>query len=203
MDSIVAAAERVGAWLLADEVYAGAERLTDDVTPSFWGLYDRVLAMGSLSKAYGLPGLRIGWVVGPASVVDEIWARHEYVTISTTMLANKLAAFALSPELRPGILRRTRDYIRPGFVVLQNWIEEHGGALTMIPPQAAAIALVCYNLEINSTKLVERLIREKSVFVVPGDHFGLDYHLRISYGLPPDYLRDGLDRIHQLITSPI
>lgn len=67
MDAVVAAAERVGAWLLADEVYSGAERLSDTQTPSFWGRYDKVLAMNSLSKAYGLPGLRIGWVVGPAN----------------------------------------------------------------------------------------------------------------------------------------
>jgi aspartate/methionine/tyrosine aminotransferase len=201
VDSIVAAAERVGAWLLADEVYAGAERLTDEVTPSFWGRYDRVLATGGLAKAYGLPGLRIGWVVGPASLVDEIWARHDYVTISTTMLANKLAAIALSPQVRPRILQRARHYIRRGFPILENWVKEHADVFTMIPPQAAAIAFVRYNLKVNSTELVERLIHQKSVFVVPGDHFGLDHHLRISFGLPPDYLREGLDRIGQLVVS--
>ena len=67
--------------------------------------------------------------------------------------------------------------------------------------QAAAIAFVRYHLDINSTELVERLIREKSVLVVPGDHAGLDHYVRISYGLPPDYLRGGLDRIHQLIVE--
>ena len=65
MDAVVAAAERTGAWLLSDEVYAGAERVTDEITPSFWGRYERVLAMGSLSKAYGLPGLRIGPPLSP------------------------------------------------------------------------------------------------------------------------------------------
>ena len=60
METIVTAAARVGAWILADEVYSGAERLTEDRTPSFYGRYDRVIATGSLSKAYGLPGLRIG-----------------------------------------------------------------------------------------------------------------------------------------------
>jgi aspartate/methionine/tyrosine aminotransferase len=44
-------------------------------------------------------------------------------------------------------------------------------------------------------------MREKSVLIVPGDHFGLDHHLRISFGLPPNYLRAGLDRIHQLIVE--
>jgi aspartate/methionine/tyrosine aminotransferase len=201
MDAIVAAAERVGAWLLADEVYSGAERLTDAQTPSFWGRYDKVLAMNSLSKAYGLPGLRIGWVVGPTDIVDEIWARHEYTTISTTMLSNKLAAIALSPQVRPRLIRRARDYIRRGFPILDAWLESHEGTFTLVPPQAAAITFAHYHLNVNSTKLVERLMREKSVLIVPGDHFGLDHYLRISFGLPPDYLRVGLDRIHELIVE--
>jgi len=201
MDAIVAAAERAGAWLLADEVYSGAERLTDTQTPSFWGRYDRVLAMNSLSKAYGLPGLRIGWVVGPADIVDDIWARHEYTTISTTMLANRLAAIALSPQVRPRLIQRTRDYIRRGFSILDEWLESHEGTFTLVRPQAAAIAFARYHLDVNSTEFVERLMREKSVFIVPGDHFGLDHHLRISFGLPPHYLRAGLDRIHELIVE--
>ena len=201
MDAIVAAAERVGAWLLADEVYRGAERLTDTETPSFWGRYDKVLAMNSLSKAYGLPGLRIGWVVGSADTVDEIWARHEYTTIGTTMLANRLAAIALSPQVRPRLIQRTRDYIRRGFPILDGWLESHEGTFSMVPPQAAAIAFARYHLDVNSTELVERLMREKSVLIAPGDHFGLDHYLRISFGLSPDYLRAGLDRIHQLIAE--
>lgn len=201
MDGIVAAADRVGAWLLADEVYSGAERLTDIQTPSFWGRYDRVLAIGSLSKAYALPGLRIGWVVAPTDTVDEIWARHEYATIDTTMLANKLAAIALSTEVRPRIIQRVRDYVRRGFPVLDAWLESHEEIFSLVPPQAAAIAFVRYHLDVNSTQLVERLIHEKSVFIVPGDHFGLDHFLRISFGLPHDYLKPALDRIHELIVE--
>jgi aspartate/methionine/tyrosine aminotransferase len=201
MDTIVAAADRVGAWILADEVYSGAERLTETQTPSFWGRYDKVLAHNSLSKAYGIPGLRIGWVVGPADTVDEIWARHEYTTIGATMLSNKLAAFALAPEVRPRLLKRTRDYIRRGYPILDAWMEDHEGTFTVAPPQAAAIAFVRYHLDVNSTELVNRLMQEKSVLIVPGDHFGLDHYLRISFGLPPDYLRAGLDRIHELIVE--
>ncbi len=201
MEAIVTVAERARAWLLADEVYSGTERLTVAQTPSFWGRYDRVLAMNSLSKAYGLPGLRIGWVVGPADIVDEIWARHEYTTIAATALANKLAAIALSPPMRSRLIQRTRECIRRGFPILGGWLESHEGIFALVPPQAAAIAFARYHLEINSTEFVERLIREKSVFVVPGDHFGLDHHLRISFGLPADFLRAGLDRIHELIVE--
>jgi aspartate/methionine/tyrosine aminotransferase len=199
MEAIVSAADRVGAWLLADEVYSGAERLTDTQTPSFWGRYDKVLAMNSLSKAYGLPGLRIGWVVGPVDAVDDIWARHEYVTISAPMLSNVLAAIALSPGVRPRLLQRTREYIRRGYPILDAWLESHEGLFTVVPPEAAAIAYVRYHLDINSTELVQRLMEEKSVYIVPGDHFGMDRYLRISFGLPQDYLKAGLERIHGLL----
>ena len=201
MDAVVNAADKIGAWILADEVYAGAEREREEETPSFWGRYDRVLAQGSLSKAYGIPGLRIGWTVGPADTVDALWARHEYLTISAGMLDNHLAAYALSPEVRPRLIGRGREYIRRGYPLLQAWMAEHGDLFRVVPPQAAAIAFVKYGLDINSTELVERLMKEKSVLIVPGDHFGLDHHLRISYGLEPDFLRTGLDRIHELIAE--
>jgi len=200
MDTIVAAAEHCGAWLLADEVYAGAERVREEQTPSFWGRYDKVLAMGSLSKAYGLPGLRIGWAVGPEKMIDDLWARHEYITISAGMLDNHLAAAALASDIRPKLIGRARDYIRRGYPVLQEWMESQDGLFSAVAPQAAAIAFVRYHHDINSVELVERLMREKSVLVIPGDHFGLDHHLRISYGLDHEFLREGLRRIGELFS---
>jgi aspartate/methionine/tyrosine aminotransferase len=201
MDAIVDCAERTGAWILADEVYRGASRESDEENPSFYGRYDRVLAVGSMSKAYGLPGLRLGWIVGPSAAIDEIWARHEYTTISATMLSNKLAAIALSPEVRPRLLRRTRDYIRQGYPILKGWMDSHPDMFSLTPPDAAAIAFVRYHLGVNSTELTERLRQEKSVLIVPGDHFGMDHFLRISFGLPHDCLRPALDRIHELVVD--
>jgi len=201
MDGIVACAERVGAWILADEVYRGANRVTEADNPSFYGRYDKVLAIGSLSKAYGLPGLRIGWIVGPSDTLDEVWARHEYVTISATMLSNKLAALALSAEVRPRLIQRTRDYIRRGFPILEAWMAAHPGTFSYHPPDAAAIAFVRYHLDVNSTLLTERLRTEKSVLIVPGDHFGMDRFLRISFGLPHETLVPALDRMHDLIVE--
>lgn len=199
MNAIVDIAKNSGAWILADEVYSGAERITNTETPSFYGRYDKVIAIGSMSKAYGLPGLRIGWAVAPVDMIHKIWTRHEYTTISATMLSNKLAAIALSPKVRPRIIKRTRDYIRKGYPILQQWMDNHEKTFSVIPPQAAAIAFVRYHLDINSTAFAERLRKEKSVFLVPGDHFGMDKFLRISFGLPHDYLTSGLNRIHELI----
>ena len=199
LDAIVTEAARVGAWVLADEVYSGAERTTDTQTPSLWGRYDKLLANNSLSKAYGIPGLRIGWIVGPPDTVDAIGARHEYTAISAAMLSHKLAAIALSPEVRPMLLQRTRDYIRAGYPILEEWMAEQGGMLSVVPPGAAAIAFVRYSLDLNSSALVDQLIKERSVLVAPGDHFNVDGYMRISYGLPPDYLRAGLQRIQELL----
>jgi aspartate/methionine/tyrosine aminotransferase len=154
-----------------------------------------------MSKAYGLPGLRLGWAVGPEDTIDRIWARHEYVTLSATMLSNKLAALALSPEVRPRLIQRTRDFIRNGYPMLQAWLDSHPSTFALTPPQAAAIALVRYHLDINSTEFTERLRQEKSVLIVPGDHFGLDRFLRISFGLPHEYLEPALDRVHDLIVE--
>jgi aspartate/methionine/tyrosine aminotransferase len=201
MDAIVKIADRAGAWILADEVYAGAEQLTDVQTPSFYGRYEKVIAVGSMSKAYGLPGLRTGWAVGPVEMIDRIWARHEYTTLSTAMLSNTLAALALSEKVRPQIIRRTRDYIRKGYPILKEWMEGHGDLFSAVQPQAAAIAFVRYKMDINSTDFVMRLLKEKSVLIIPGDHFGMDGYLRISYGLPKDYLVGGLTRISELIAE--
>ena len=199
MEGVVAAAARVGVWILADEVYRGAERVTDAESPTFYGRYDKVVATGSMSKAYGLPGLRIGWAVAPADTVDALWARHEYTTISATMLSNLLAALALSPEVRPRLIQRARRFVRNGFPVLEQWLDSHGGTFRCTPPQAAAIAFVRYHLDVNSTALVERLRTDKSVLIVPGDHFGLDNFVRISFGLPHDYLSTALERIGALV----
>ena len=201
MDAVVAAAERCGAWLLADEVYRGAERIGDAETPSFWGRSDKVIAVGSLSKAYGMPGLRIGWAVAPEPLVEEIWRRHEYTTISASMLANHLGAIALRPDVRPRLLARTRALIRAGFPVLEEWAASHEGMVTIKPPDAAAIAFLRYHLDVGSVDLAERIRRERSVLVVPGTYFGVEGHLRISFGLPHEHLSDGLSRIASVMAA--
>ncbi len=201
MDSIVSVADSVGAWILSDEVYRGAERTTDVETPSFFGRYDKVVAVGSMSKAYGMPGLRLGWAVVPEDLRDELWARHEYLTISATAISNTLGAFALSSEVRPRLVKRTRRFIREGFPNLERWMAQQGSVFDSVDHQASAVALLPYTVDVNSSELADRLRLEKSVLVVPGDHFGLDGFLRVSFGLPPEILLPALDRIGELLTE--
>src|SRR5262249_43028546 len=89
LDDIAAIAARPGTWILSDEIYRGAERDGRE-TPSMWGRHDRVLITSGLSKAYGLPGLRIGWIVGPPSRIASLWSYHDYTTISPGALSDAL-----------------------------------------------------------------------------------------------------------------
>ena len=200
LDAIAAVARRHGAWVLSDEVYRGAE-LGGDESPSLWGRYDRVIVTSGLSKAYGLPGLRIGWIVGPPEFVASTWAYHDYTTIAPGALSDALARVALDPARRPAVLARTRRIVRDNLPVIEDWLRAHDPMFSWIPPQAGAIVYARYNYAINSTELVTRLREEKSVLVVPGDHFGMDGYLRLGYGERPDYLKQGLDRLHALLST--
>jgi aspartate/methionine/tyrosine aminotransferase len=194
MREIAAVAAKAGAWILADEVYRGAER-TDAETPTFWGLHDRLLVTCGLSKAYGLPGLRIGWVVGPADTVAQLWGRKDYLTISPGALSDVLARRALDPAARPRILERTRGILRRNYPLLESWVNARPRAIRMVPPRAGAIAYLRYAWRVNSTELVERLRDEHGVLIVPGDHFGMDGFLRMGFGNEPEDLEAGLRRM--------
>jgi len=196
MDAVVSLTDRHGAWILADEVYAGAEAHGEQ-TPSFWGRHERVLATNSLSKAYGLPGLRLGWVVGPSDVVAQLWGRTDYTTISPASLSDTLATMALEPETRVRILQRTRGIVQANLDLLRDWMGEQGSRFRYRPPDAGAICYVRYDADVNSTDFAEKVRTEQNVLVVPGDHFGMDRYLRIGFGNPRDELLDGLERIRR------
>jgi aspartate/methionine/tyrosine aminotransferase len=199
LDRVAAVASRVGAWVISDEIYRGAE-LDAAESPSMWGRGERVIVTCGLSKAYGLPGLRIGWVAGPPKVVEQLWAVHDYTTIAPGALNDCLARLALSPVGRERLLARTRGIIRANFPVLRSWLEKRK-RFSYVRPEAGAIAFVNYGHSINSTELVERLRVEQSVLVVPGDHFGMDGYLRIGFGSHPDHLVGALDRIGDLVDT--
>jgi aspartate/methionine/tyrosine aminotransferase len=197
--AIIAAAERSGAWILADEVYTGAE-LEGPETPSFFGAAERVIATGSLSKAYGLPGLRIGWAVTRPATADALWARSDYTTIATGELTDRLARVALDPDIRSRLLQRTRGIITSGLHTLTGWLQRTGG-FHWRAPDAGAICFVRYDADIPSAVLAERLRQEQSVLIVPGSHFGMGPYIRFGIGGPHEALAAALDRTAETLSK--
>jgi aspartate/methionine/tyrosine aminotransferase len=199
LDHIARVADKHGAWILSDEVYRGAE-IDGQETASMWGRSERAIITSGLSKAYGLPGLRIGWIASQPSLIASLWSYHDYVTIAPGALSDRLARVALAPERRGRLLERTRTILRRNLPLIEAWLRDAGG-FHWITPEAGAIIYVGYDHPINSTTLVTRLREEKSVLIVPGDHFGMDRYLRLGFGEPPEYNRAGLERLKELLAS--
>jgi aspartate/methionine/tyrosine aminotransferase len=179
-----------GAWLLADEVYQGAE-LGGVETPSFWGSYDRAIVVNGLSKAYGLPGLRIGWIVSSPEMKASFFERHDYTVIGPSSVSDLLARKALA--VRDRILARTRGILQTNWTVLERWLGGFDGLFRWCAPACGAICLTRYNHPTVGLELAERVRTEVSVLLEPGEHFGLPGHLRMGYGNETSELEKALE----------
>jgi aspartate/methionine/tyrosine aminotransferase len=189
---IIARTRDAGAWLLADEVYQGAERDGRE-TRSFWGEYEKVIVVNGLSKAYGLPGLRIGWIVAPRELADSLLERHDYTVIGPGPAMDYLALCAL--RARPGILERTRGILHENFPVLERWLKSFGDFFEWLEPEAGAICTVRYRHRLGALDLVERMRARRDVLMVPGEHFGMPGHLRLGFGSERPYLEAALKAV--------
>ncbi|MEX0707596.1 MAG: aminotransferase class I/II-fold pyridoxal phosphate-dependent enzyme [Woeseia sp.] len=195
MDAIVTAADRVGAWLVADEIYRGAE-VDGPLTPTFAGRYDKVVITAGLSKAFGLPGLRTGWIVAPPKLIKHLVQYHDYLTLTPGYLSDYLADIVMEPARRDSILERTRSIVRSNLPHLEQWLASHDEILDFARPQAGAICMIRYRLPIASGALYNRFRRDRSVLVTPATHFGITgKYFRVGFGYELDHLMAGLKEL--------
>ena len=191
MEAVIEVAERAGAWIVADEIYRGAEVDTDATTPTFWGRYEKVVITSGLSKAFAMPGLRVGWTVAPSKVIERIWRHHDYSTLTPGLLSDRLTAVAMQPHVRENILARTRGIIRANLPLLESWLATQP-ALRARRPVAGAIAFAKVDLPVDTRYLVERIRTERSVLLVPGEMFGIDNGIRFGFGFDVEHTLKGL-----------
>jgi aspartate/methionine/tyrosine aminotransferase len=158
-------------------------------------MYERVICVNSLSKAYGLAALRIGWAVAAPEMIEELWRRHEYAVIAASGPSMKLAEIALQPAKREMLLDRQRRLSREGHAVLEQWVREQEGRFSVSEAVATSIAFVGYNFDMPSAELADRIRRKASVLVAPGGYLGTENHLRITVGYEPEKVRTALARI--------
>lgn len=194
MRRIVDRCQQTGTWLLSDEVYLGAE-ISAPRTKSFWGMGDRVIVTSGLSKAYGIPGVRIGWIVGPKDFVAACWSQHDYITIGPNKMSDRIARVAVEGKNRERCYARTGAILRHNLPIARQWAGGFGGRLKWTEPSAGAIALMKYESETPSLAIAERVRVKQNTLIVPGTHVGIEGHLRIWLGGREEYLREGLRRI--------
>jgi aspartate/methionine/tyrosine aminotransferase len=200
MQIVIDEARRVGAWILSDEIYRGAE-IDGPLTPTFFGRYEKVVITGGLSKAFALPGLRIGWIVAPPDQISQFHEYHDYLTLTPSYLSDYLADIVMQPQRRDEILKRTRTIIGNNLPVLEKWLAKHADIFDYARPIAGAIATIKYRLPIASTTLLNRLRLEQSVLITPGAHFGIGRYLRIGFGYDIGHIQQGLQRIDPVLQA--
>lgn len=200
MDAVVDIASKADAWLVVDEIYRGAE-VQGGTSPTFWGRYEKVVITSGLSKAFGMPGLRVGWVVTSPKLIEDLWVRHDYLTLTPGLLSDRLGAIAMEPQRREAILARTRRIIRENLPPIEKWFSERKDIFTYLPPQAGAIFYSKCKLPISSAELINRLIEEKSVLLSPAEHFGLEGGIRVGFGYDVDKSLEGLKRTEALMRN--
>lgn len=197
-EAILELVEASGCWLVADEVYRGSER--DGVeTESFWGAHPRAVCVSSLSKAYGLCGLRVGWVVAPQPLADALWRRHEYAVISTALPSVFLAERALEPAKRHELLARQRGLVREGAALYADWLDANAELVSAHETAATALSFPRYTAQLPSTEVAEAIRERASVLVVPGSMMGSEGHVRLTVGFEPDYLGRALARVADVL----
>jgi aspartate/methionine/tyrosine aminotransferase len=195
-EAVVGAAAKVGAWIISDEVYRGAE-FDGDMTETMWGGYERMLCTAGLSKAFSLPGLRTGWVIAAPKMTEKLWSYHDYTSIGPSMLTDRLASVALEPQRRAWILNRTRGFVRSNYPPLRTWLDAHADTFSHVAPKAGAIAWAGLRGGRDSAHMAEELRVKKSVLLVAGEQLGMAGFVRFGFGGDPAQLQQALGRIDE------
>lgn len=196
----VAIAARVGAWLIVDEVYAGLEWRVPR-TPPVAALYERGITTGSVSKALGLQGLRIGWLVcRDAELVRDAMILRENASEIMNVLGERIAEIALRPGRYETAIERARADGRANLELLQRWLDARP-ELVWRPPDAGLIGLARLELDLDADELARRLLAPPyRTFAISGSAYHRPQHLRLGVGGGPETrLELGLERLGALL----
>src|SRR5215510_2772779 len=192
-ERVYAIAESVGATVIGDEAYRWlAVPNGEPFARPMFDLGPRGVSVGTLSKPFGLPGLRIGWIMAPPDLVQKCWSMRDYITLSPGKLNDALAVLAMTH--RDQIIARNRRIIEANLATAGAWMAARSSWMSWTPPRGGLLALLKYNLPIDSLTLADRLATEHSVMLAPGSAFGYEHHLRLGIGQRPDIFAEGLER---------
>jgi len=196
LEEIVDIAESCDAWIHCDEVYRMLVHEPGGQIPSISDIYEKGVSVGSMSKAFSLAGLRLGWIAANEDFIAECMIRRDYTNISCGMIDDYLAALAL--ENKEMLLERNLGIVRQNIEILDRWVNEEP-RISYIRPEAGTTAFVGYDYNISSEDLCRRLIEKNGTFLVPGSCFGMDKWFRIGYAFDPHVLEKGLKGISELL----
>ncbi len=198
MGEIISIARASGAYLFCDEVYAGVSHC-GAACPSVADLYEKGIASGSMSKAFSLAGLRLGWLAThDKAALTQFRKVRDYDLVSCGLFDEEIAALALS--VKEKILERNREILAANFPILDDWVAGEA-RVSYVQPTAGTMALVHYEGTMPSRLFAHRMYYETGAFTVPGDCFDEPFSLRIGYGHDAETLRKGLSAVSEFLDT--
>lgn len=198
LEEIAAIARDADAYVLCDEVYRGTAQEGDGMSTSIVEVYEKGISTASMSKTYSLAGLRLGWIVAPEELGEELMIHRDYDTISVGMINDHLSAMAL--ENRAAILARSHAITRGNLAILENWISNEE-RVSWIKPKAGTTAMLKLDIPMSARKFCTDLIAEKGVLLMPGDAFDMEGYARIGFANNSKELEIGLAKISEFLAD--
>ncbi len=182
LSRVVELADRVGAYVLTDEVYRGMEWV-DRTTPRVASIYERGISTGSVSKVMGLQGLRTGWMISRDNqlLFDAMVLREDTSEIMN-VLGEAIADIALREERFEQSVKKAREQGEKNLALISQFIKEQP-QLDWVRPQAGLIGFCRLMTQVDSEQLSQRLLKPPyRTFVMPGSAYGYDQHIRVGAG---------------------
>ncbi|MFW6317923.1 MAG: aminotransferase class I/II-fold pyridoxal phosphate-dependent enzyme [Halorubrum sp.] len=183
------------AYLLCDEVY---RLLAAEPQPPVASFGRHGVSTTSLTKAYGLAGLRFGWIAGPEAVVERAWQWKDYTTISPSLFGQHVAKQALGRR-EPRILAENRELAETNRAIVADWVERYG--LDWYDPVGVNGFVTVPDGFDDAESFCRAVVETESVVLAPGGLFGFPDRFRIGFGLPTEELEEGLGRVSRAIES--
>ena len=197
LGQIIEIAQPSDTYIFSDEVYRGTNQEGDGSTASMADLYDKGIATASMSKSFSLAGLRLGWIVGAATFIQDVTIHRDYNTISVSMLDDYFACLAL--EAKEKILDRSQQITRGNLKILDDWIAGEP-LISYVKPGAGTTALFSYDLDLSSRDFCIQLLQDTGVMLTPGSAMDMEGWIRIGYANDPEILRQGLTKVSEFLS---
>ncbi|MEM4783636.1 MAG: pyridoxal phosphate-dependent aminotransferase [Sulfolobales archaeon] len=199
LEELALEASKYDVTLVFDEVYWGTEREEPKHSIAEVSHSERFISTSGLSKAYGLPGLRIGWLAsGSKTLAYRAWSIKDYVSISPSILSDRIASRVLSPNVVAALKKRARDIVSENLNVLMSMISK-GDIFTLYPNAAGAFAWVKIPWTKDTLKLSYSIYEMSKILVAPGECFGSEGHMRIGVGIKPELFKLGLSELLEVL----
>lgn len=195
---LVEAVASVGAYLVWDAAFG---ELTYDAPPLAdpGTMYERTITIGTLSKAYGLPGLRVGWCLSSPELLARFVNLRDYTTLYLSPLVETIAERAV--ENGDLILQPRLEQARRNLALLERWVEEHEGLVEWARPRGGVTTFLRFPLIDDVEAFCHRLMQSHRVLVVPGSCFKSPDYVRLGFGGPTSELVEGLSRLSKLLKA--